>query len=1232
MRRPTSPNARLNLLESLESRRLLANIVVTTLADSVAGAETSLRDALAQADANAEADIITFGGTAANGGTITLDALNGQLEIASTEAITITAPSAGVTVDAAGNSRGLVVGDGATVSISNLSFSNGDTITSDARGGNIAVGEGATFTMVDGSLTGGVANQGGGLYAVLATVSLTDVDITGNLADDTEAVTGGFGGGVRVLGSDLTIVGGNISGNTAGTLATEPDPDNVGELLDDSGSGAGIAVGALSDGEDPPTLTPSTFSISGVTFDGNVAANPEGNGDAGGIRVDGSSGSVSNSTFQNHSTGFGAGMLTFNSDITLNEVTFLNHDATGSGGALYFDGGTIDDATTVTNTLVINGGSIENSTAGGGGAMIIFDGDADIDDLDVINSSVTGNGGGIFSQNGNLELTNSLIQGSVSDSGVTGGGGFGGGVLYARFSVAPGTVTFENNEFYSNTARVGGGAFIQDAEFFSTNDQFGDLVDQGDDPDLDLGNDARNDGGGLFLNGGDGVHSITGTTFTGNNSETVDDPEGTGAGGGMIYFGQNDGTLSIADSEFLSNDGDVFGGGAILVNRGGGGAISITGTTFAGNAAQIGGGLDYNGPSTGAPPALTALAGGDEVDGVATYTASELETLKRSGYQGEAATLTSVERLVRDANGRTSVVTQERPADRTDDRGTSRGLASLTTPALFDDSSMTISNSTFENNIGFAGGGARFFFGRANVIDTNFINNNGFFSLPLANRDFVNGTGEVTGTSNGGGIFSISADLAVERSAFIGNDVTFPETFETVDPDTNLPVTLTLTLEAGVEDSSGGGIDWLGSDNNADGAATAAGARADLSFVNSTIGGNIAADAAGARFEGSLGDTGDFPTTFDLTFVNSTIFDNEATNTAGGIQLVNQAFAVPAFGVPEANAFFYNTVLSGNTADGAVSNYSDISQDLDPGTVPVTVLFDNNYLGSDLAGEAADNLIGDAPLLSEAVFGGGTTGVYVPLIGSPLLDAGDNALAKDPGDDALLQPSDSTLTLDARGSSFFDRFFDYPTAAGTGVDIGAVEKQGPDAGETGVFDIGMEATVSFTFDQSIDASTAAGTDLVLVNNTTEEEIDTTGVTTSYDPGTNTLTFDLTSLIQNGLLTNGNYTATLAAFSPDTDAGDPDGVFGLNGSPNALSASVDFSFVNGDANRDLRVNLADFGILRGNFGAQSGVGFLQADFNLDGRVNLADFGILRGNFGFTLPAPTASLFSEEAAGF
>ncbi len=59
-------------------------------------------------------------------------------------------------------------------------------------------------------------------------------------------------------------------------------------------------------------------------------------------------------------------------------------------------------------------------------------------------------------------------------------------------------------------------------------------------------------------------------------------------------------------------------------------------------------------------------------------------------------------------------------------------------------------------------------------------------------------------------------------------------------------------------------------------------------------------------------------------------------------------------------------------------------------------------------------------------------------------------------------------------------------------------------------------------------------------------------------------------------------------------------------------------IGGDANRDGRVDLADFGVLKINFGA--GTSRAEGDFNGDKKVDLADFGILKANFGASSAAP------------
>jgi len=52
---------------------------------------------------------------------------------------------------------------------------------------------------------------------------------------------------------------------------------------------------------------------------------------------------------------------------------------------------------------------------------------------------------------------------------------------------------------------------------------------------------------------------------------------------------------------------------------------------------------------------------------------------------------------------------------------------------------------------------------------------------------------------------------------------------------------------------------------------------------------------------------------------------------------------------------------------------------------------------------------------------------------------------------------------------------------------------------------------------------------------------------------------------------------------------------------------------GDANRDGKVNLTDFGILKTNFGKSPAI-WDQGDFDNDSKVTLSDFGVLKSNFG------------------
>jgi murein DD-endopeptidase MepM/ murein hydrolase activator NlpD len=144
--------------------------------------------------------------------------------------------------------------------------------------------------------------------------------------------------------------------------------------------------------------------------------------------------------------------------------------------------------------------------------------------------------------------------------------------------------------------------------------------------------------------------------------------------------------------------------------------------------------------------------------------------------------------------------------------------------------------------------------------------------------------------------------------------------------------------------------------------------------------------------------------------------------------------------------------------------------------------------------------------------------------------------------------------------------------------------------------------LTYRFSEDVGASLQPS-DLVVRNLQTQAQVLVAGV--SFDPSTYTATFTL-----NGIVPDGAYRATLSGGGVSDPAGNPMG----------QDHHLDFWFLQGDANRDGRVNLADFNIVAANFG-QPNRTFAQGDFNYDGVVNLQDFNILAGRFGTVLAAST-----------
>ena len=150
-----------------------------------------------------------------------------------------------------------------------------------------------------------------------------------------------------------------------------------------------------------------------------------------------------------------------------------------------------------------------------------------------------------------------------------------------------------------------------------------------------------------------------------------------------------------------------------------------------------------------------------------------------------------------------------------------------------------------------------------------------------------------------------------------------------------------------------------------------------------------------------------------------------------------------------------------------------------------------------------------------------------------------------------------------------------------------------------------------TFKLTENVYNASGSSVSVVNQATGATVPSSDFSLTAPGDTLTFTYTGSAGGTPRTLANGNYQATLPAA----------GVTDAAGNAVVSPAPLSFFVLAGDANRDRRVGLDDFVILRQNFGRTAGATFGLGDFNYDGRVGLDDFVILRRYFGTSLAAPS-----------
>ena len=555
-------------LECLEDRRVPASLVVANANDSGAG---SLREAIAQANLDADADTITF--APAVTGTIALSSSLPDL----TTAVTLTGPGASALEVARSGAAGMAefrvftVTAGANVTISGLTIRNGRS----GRGGGAF--NAGTLTVAD---------------SVFAANTATGLGEAGGTA---------AGGGISSVGT-LTVSNSLFSGNAAsGQAAT-------------GGSGGGAAFGGGIDSAGPLTVSSSTF-------DGNSARGGDGTGPSAG------GGSAAGGGLSNRFNGLMVTSSHFTNNMVVGGSAPGGDGGLGSGGGLYMDG---EKQQILASYLT--GNAAEGGAGGRGGGLysagafnLLQDsnvgGNTAVGGEDRTGAGIAAMGGGIFTA-GQISVNGSIVEDNTAEGIATtlgGGSAFGGGIyadaqlnVFGSFlvrNVARGVVGFGDTPGGDGKGGAVYNTFVSSIASSQVN------LNQA------IGSDAGAGAGGAVYNiGGIG---ITDTAIRSNQALG-----GTRADGGGLY---NEALLILATSQIEDNaalsSGSTSGGGLVTLafarvsdfqlnrNTAGNGA-----GWFNAEVVDLSSSLITNNAATGAGGAiLNAGTGTMTIDGVTFY-------------------------------------------------------------------------------------------------------------------------------------------------------------------------------------------------------------------------------------------------------------------------------------------------------------------------------------------------------------------------------------------------------------------------------------------------------------------------------------------------------------------------------------------------------------------------------------------------------------------------------------
>jgi hypothetical protein len=348
------------------------------------------------------------------------------------------------------------------------------------------------FTITNGETVGAGTGAGGGIQArSVASVTLTDMIVTGNEAVGSNIITGA-GGGIAMeniveAAWTLTINNSTISNNRAGFGGGGIYSNGSGNIVINSGSvisgnkslnqGGGILLDA---NVGPRVGDSANLTMQGAVVSDNRALPGFLGGAAGGI---GNAGNgvvtITDSTVQNNvADGSGGGFAGFLGPLNISSSAFLNNTAASSGGAVWtcgpatsiafteIDGNSSGSTgggifvcgttltvqnTTLANNTASRGGGIELTTTGTGTSASSITNSTIFNNSNFDANGVPNNGGGLDAPDaftGSLKLTGVIISSNLANNG--------GGVFWA--GGAGSSINLVDTIVAQNTARTGSDA------------------------------------------------------------------------------------------------------------------------------------------------------------------------------------------------------------------------------------------------------------------------------------------------------------------------------------------------------------------------------------------------------------------------------------------------------------------------------------------------------------------------------------------------------------------------------------------------------------------------------------------------------------------------------------------------------------------------------------------------------------------------------------------------------